>query len=140
MRAVSIGIGGLSKRTGVHIETIRYYERIGVMPEPPRTKGGHRAYQEDFVKRLTFIARSRQLGFSLGDIRSLLRLVDGQEFSCADVRRMTLDHVASIRSKIVDLKKLERVLEEMAAQCHGDSVPDCPIVDALRESPQSQVG
>ena len=67
-----IGIGELSKRTGVHIETIRYYERSSVMPKPPRTEGGHRAYDETFVRRLAFVSRSRQLGFTLEEIRSLL--------------------------------------------------------------------
>lgn len=86
MRAGGIGIGELSKRTGVNIETIRYYERNGVLPKPPRTEGGHRAYDSAFVKRLSFIARARQLGFSLEEIRSLLSLVDGSGFTCADVR------------------------------------------------------
>lgn len=140
MRAETVGVGELAKRTGVHIETVRYYERIGIMPKPPRTAGGHRVYDGELIRRLSFVSRCRQLGFSLEEIRELLSLVDGHTFTCAGVREFTLNHVASIRSKIMDLKKLENVLEEMAAQCHGDSVPDCPIVDALRESPQSQVG
>lgn len=130
-RAVEIGIGELSKRTGVNIETIRYYERSGVMPRPPRTSGGHRAYTKDFVKRLTFVSHSRQLGFSLEEIRSLLGLVDGSDFTCADVRELTLRHAADARRKIADLRKLERTLKNMAEQCHGNRVPECPIVDAL---------
>jgi MerR family mercuric resistance operon transcriptional regulator len=101
------------------------------MPRPPRTGGGHRAYTQDFVKRLAFVSRSRQLGFSLEEIRSLLGLVDEHEYTCADVRELTLRHAAEARRKIADLKKLERTLKEMAAQCHGDRIPDCPIVDAL---------
>lgn len=130
-RADGIGIGELSKRTGVHIETIRYYERSGVMPKPPRTEGGHRAYDETFVRRLAFVSRSRQLGFSLREIRSLLGLVDEKEYTCADVRELTLRHAAEARRKIADLRKLERTLKDMAARCHGDRLPDCPIVDAL---------
>lgn len=137
-RTMSIGIGELSKRTGVHIETIRYYERSGVIPKPPRTEGGQRTYDETFVRRLAFVSRSRQLGFSLDEIRSLLGLVDEHEYTCADVREFTLKHAAEARRKIADLKKLERTLKDMAAQCHGDRVPDCPIVDALFDGARSQ--
>ena len=131
-----IGIGELSKRTGVHIETIRYYERIGIMPKPPRSEGGHRVYDEGLTRRLGFISRSRQLGFTLEEIRGLLSLVDENEYTCADVRELTLEHAAEVKSKIADLKKLERVLRNMAAQCHGKNVPDCPIVDALFDAKQ----
>ena len=89
-RANEISIGELSRRTGVNIETIRYYERSGVIPRPPRTSGGRRTYDETFVKRLSFVSRSRQLGFSLDEIRSLLGLVDEHEYTCADVRELCL--------------------------------------------------
>ena len=131
MGAGNIAIGQLSKLTGVHIETIRYYERIGVMPRPPRSEGGQRIYDDSNVKRLSFIARCRDLGFSLDDIRSLLGLVDGNGMTCADVRQMTLDHAAQAKRKIADLKKLERTLRTMADQCHGNHVPECPIIDTL---------
>ncbi len=124
-------IGGLSRRTGCKVETIRYYERIKMMPEPLRTMGGHRVYRRDDVKRLTFIRRSRELGFTLQEVRGLLRLVDGGEYSCAEVKTLTLDHAAEVRRKVTDLRKLERVLKEMAAQCDGGEVPQCPIVEAL---------
>ncbi len=75
------GIGALSTRTGVNIETIRYYEREGLLPHPPRTAGGHRSYSEDHLKRLTFIRRSRELGFSIAEIRGLLALVDGGSYT-----------------------------------------------------------
>ena len=131
MSGEMIQIGALSKETGVNIETIRYYERIGIMPKPPRTEGGHRTYDEPQVKRLGFIARSRQLGFSLDEIRDLLSLVDGHKFTCAQVRRLTLDHAAEVTAKIRDLKKLEHVLRDMAEKCSGRRVPDCPIIDVL---------
>ncbi len=136
LRAGVISIGQLSTLTGVNIETIRYYERNGVMPRPPRTAGGRRTYDETFVKRLSFVSRSRQLGFSLDEIRSLLALVDDHEYTCAHVRELTLRHAAEARRKIADLRKLERTLKDMAAQCHGDRVPECPIVDALLEGSQ----
>lgn len=135
-----VSIGALSKRTGVKIETIRYYERIGVMPAPERTAGGFRAYREDHLKRLSFVRRGRELGFSLADLRQLLRLVDGHAYTCAQVRAMTLQHVAEIRHKIDDLRRLERVMSGMAAQCTGRRVPDCPIIDALFDPEPSSPG
>lgn len=124
-------IGKLSKQSGVNLETIRYYEKIGVMPAPARTAAGYRMYGPDHLKRLNFVRRGRQLGFSLDEIRGLLRLVDGHAHTCAEVKALTLDHLAEIRRKIADLKRLKRVMEEMAAQCSGGRTPECPIVDAL---------
>jgi MerR family mercuric resistance operon transcriptional regulator len=130
-----LSIGRLAQRTGVHLETIRYYERIGLMSEPRRTAGGHRVYDREHTKRLAFIRRSRELGFSLGEIRSLLGLVDGGHYTCSEVREMTLRHAADVRRKIADLRRLERSLKEMAAQCSGDSVPKCAIIDVLWRDP-----
>lgn len=130
-RGGRLTIGELSKRTGCIIETIRYYERIGLMPEPPRTEGGHRSYDGDHLKRLTFIRRGRELGFTLQEVRDLLRLVDAGDYTCDEVKAFTLDHVAEIGRKIEDLQRLERVLKDMAAQCDLGSVPECPIVEAL---------
>ena len=124
-------IGPLSKQTGCNIETIRYYERIGIMPPPPRTEGGHRLYREEHLKRLTFIRRSRELGFTLEDVRNLLSLVDGDDFTCDEVKTMTLEHAGDVRRKIADLRKMERVLKDMVSQCDRGDVPDCPVIDAL---------
>jgi len=131
LRARHFPIGALSVQTGVNIETIRYYERIGVMPAPPRTEGRQRMYDEDHLKRLTFIRRGRELGFSLDEIRELLGLVRGHGLTCAQVKAMTEQHVAGIRSRVKDLRKLERVLKALAARCHGREVPDCPILEVL---------
>lgn len=131
MRARHFPIGALSAQTGVNIETIRYYERIGIMPPPPRTEGRQRVYDEDHLKRLTFIRRSRELGFSLDQTRDLVGLVRGHGLTCAEVKVMTQQHVAEIRRKMKDLKRLERVLNDLAAQCHGNDVPECPILEAL---------
>ena len=125
------GIGSLSQQTGCNIETIRYYEREGLLPEPPRTAGGHRIYGDEHLKRLTFIRRSRELGFTLQEVRGLLGIVDGGRYSCAEVKALTLDHIGDIREKICDLRKLERVLKNLAAQCTDDHTPECPIVEAL---------
>jgi MerR family mercuric resistance operon transcriptional regulator len=130
-RAPGLSIGEPSRRTGVNIETIRYYERIGLLPAPPRSRGRHRLYDDLHRQRLAFIRRSRALGFSINDTRDLLGLARGHNLTCAEVRTLTEQHVASIRGKIRDLKKLDRVLSDLAAKCGGLSVPECPILDAL---------
>jgi MerR family mercuric resistance operon transcriptional regulator len=126
-------IGNLAGRSGVNIETIRYYEKIGIMPKPARSAGGYRLYTTDHLKRLTFIRRGRELGFALDELRGLLGLVEDHSYTCTEVRARTLDHVADIRSKIADLRRLERVMTDIASRCSGKRVPDCPIVDALFE-------
>jgi MerR family mercuric resistance operon transcriptional regulator len=123
--------GALAVRTGCNIETIRYYEQIGLLPPPPRTEGGHRLYGQELLKRLNFVRRSRELGFTLEEIRGLLRMVDGRKYTCAQVEALALDHVRDIQRKISDLKKLKNVLATMASQCRGGSIPECPVIDAL---------
>lgn len=134
MRGQEITIGKLSDHTGVKVETIRYYEKIGLMPSPPRKSGGHRLYGPQFVDRLCFIRRGRELGFSLSDIRKLFGLEDGQP-TCEQVHALTQEHIKDIRRKIADLKKLERTLSETAKQCLKDSTPDCAVIHALSSLP-----
>jgi MerR family mercuric resistance operon transcriptional regulator len=129
--ATRLTIGTLSAGTGCNIETIRYYERIGLMPRTARSGGGHRLYGEDHMKRLGFIRRSRELGFTLDQVRTLLGLVDGRRYTCAQVKRITVEHLGEIHRKVADLRKIERVLKEMAAQCDGGAVPKCAVIDAL---------
>ena len=124
-------IGRLSKHSGCKIETIRYYEKIGLLPAPPRTAGGHRLYAEDHARRLGFIRRSRQLGFSLDEIRALLGLADDDEYNCDKVKVITLHHLQSVRNKIKDLRKLERTLKTISDDCGGGIAPSCPIIEAL---------
>ncbi|MBT4624217.1 MAG: helix-turn-helix domain-containing protein [Verrucomicrobia bacterium] len=126
-------IGEMSKRTGVNIETVRYYERINIMPKPDRTAGGNRQYNHDQLKRLTFIKTSRELGFSIDEVRALLKMVDRQNFTCGEVHGLTIGHLASVREKIKGLRKLEKALVGMAAECSQGDVPDCPILEALFE-------
>jgi MerR family mercuric resistance operon transcriptional regulator len=123
--------GALAARSGCNVETIRYYEQIGILPPPPRSQGGHRLYGQDLVKRLTFVLRSRELGFTLEEIRQLLRLVDSSNYTCAQIEALAHEHVRDICRRIADLNKLKSVLEAMASQCSGDNIPDCPIVEAL---------
>jgi MerR family transcriptional regulator, mercuric resistance operon regulatory protein len=126
-----LSIGDLSRCTGVGIETIRYYERVGLVHAPARTRGGHRAFDESALKQLGFVKRCRELGFGLGDIRALLALVVENDFTCDEVRDLTEKHLAVIRRKRADLQRLERVLAGMIAECRGGPAPECAIVDAL---------
>ena len=123
--------GVIAKRTGVNIETVRYYERIGLLPAPPRSEGGHRMYNEDLLRRLHFIRRSRELGFTLDEVRGLLRLVDGGDYTCGEVEALTTAHLGEVRRKLADLKRLEKVLREMISRCEGGEVPECPVIEAL---------
>lgn len=130
-----ISIGELSKRTGCHIETIRYYERIGLLRQPTRTEGGFRRYSLGELRRLAFIRRARDLGFALDEVRALLRLAENRSRSCAVVRDVAAGHLADVRAKIADLKKMERILQEMVLQCADGTLPDCPLIETLYKEP-----
>ena len=123
--------GALARRTGCNLETIRYYEKIDLMPAPPRTASGYRVYDEQHVARLRFILRARELGFTIEETRGLLGLVDGGTQTCAEVKERTLRHLADVRAKIADLQRIERLLATTTASCSGDDVPKCPVLEAL---------
>ncbi len=123
--------GELAKRTGCNIETIRYYENVGILPEPPRTGAGHRVYDEVHATQLRFVIRARELGFSIEDIRGLLGLGTDKRLTCAVVKERTERHLADVRTKISDLKRIEAVLAETASKCSGDDVPECPVLNTL---------
>lgn len=123
--------GMLSKKTGVNIETIRYYEKANLMPEPGRSTSGYRIYNASQMKRLSFIKRCRELGFALKEIAELLRLVDGDEYTCGEIRDRTTAHLRDVNEKINDLRKMQRTLMSMVSECDGGLAPGCPIVDAL---------
>ena len=126
-------IGEAARRSGVNAETIRYYERIGLVGAPARSAGGHRIYDTGEVGRLAFVRRARGLGFTLEQVRGLLALADERETSCAEVERLARAHLVSVRERLADLARMETVLADMVARCAGGRVPDCPILDALRE-------
>lgn len=130
-RLAELSIGGLAAQSGCNIETIRYYERIKLMAEPPRTASGRRRYGDQALRRLRFIRRSRELGFSIGEIRGMLAMVDGGQMTCASILANASAHIADIRRKIADLERMAGALEAMAEQCHGMKVPQCAIVDCL---------
>ncbi len=100
------------------------------MPEPPRTAGGHRSYGSSHERRLVFIRRCRELGFSIEEIRVLLGLVDGGDYTCGEVKSVTDRHLDDVRRKIADLRDLERTLKKIGEACAGGQVPDCPIIDS----------
>jgi MerR family transcriptional regulator, mercuric resistance operon regulatory protein len=126
-----LAIGPVSKRTGCNIETIRYYERVGLLPAPVRSPGGYRLYGNQHLKRLTFIRRARSLGFSIDEVRTLLKLADERKRPCGDVRAVAAAHLEDVRAKITDLRAMERVLSETVARCASRRQSDCPLIEAL---------
>lgn len=138
MSVTGLTRGGLAARTGCHPETVRYYEKTGLLPAPARTESGHRRYDPEHERRLVFIMRSRGLGFSLRQVRGLLDLIDRQVVTCGEVESMARDHLEDIRAKIRDLKRMAHILAETVALCSGKDVPECPLIDALFESPQGE--
>ncbi|GAD57737.1 MAG: MerR family mercuric resistance operon transcriptional regulator [Limimaricola cinnabarinus] len=121
----------LARCTGCNLETIRYYESVGLMPDPPRSPAGHRRYGQAHVERLNFIMRARELGFTMEEIRGLLSLVDRGSHTCADVEKMGRHHLDVVRSKIRDLQGIETILSETISRCTGASTPACPLLDVL---------
>lgn len=123
--------GELARISGCNIETIRYYENIGLLLEPSRSAVGHRIYSKDDQARLRFILRTRKLGFSIEEIRNLLSLVDTKDYTCGDIHMLTTNHLASISQKIQDLQNLQDTLFKISKECGDGDAPECPIIEAL---------
>jgi MerR family mercuric resistance operon transcriptional regulator len=130
-RAGRIAIGELSKETGTNVETIRYYERVGLLPTPARSEGGYRLYRVDHLKRLNFIRRARALGFSIAEVRTLLQLADERERPCREVRAVAEGHLMDVRAEIADLRRMERVLTATVTGCADGTRRDCAVIEAL---------
>ncbi len=128
-------IGKLAAAAGVNLETIRYYERIKLLPAPPRTAGGHRSYGQEHARRLMFIRRARELGFSVEEIRALLALAGPGPAPCAKVRRIATAHLASVHAKLADLARLEAVLAATIARCSDERNLTCPVLEMLDRGP-----
>jgi MerR family mercuric resistance operon transcriptional regulator len=126
-----IAIGVLSKRTGTNIETVRYYERVGLLPAPARSAGGYRLYGTGHLQRLSFIRRARALGFSLAEVSKLLTLADQRRRPCSEVRVVAAAHLEDVKGKIADLRRMERVLKETVARCEAGGGSHCAVIDAL---------
>ena len=128
-----LAIGALSRQTGTKVQTIRYYEQIGLMNEAGRTSGGQRRYFEKDLDRLAFIRHSRQLGFSLDSIRELLELSDNPSRSCAEVDSIARRQLRQVEQRLKRLHSLKKELKRMVAECEGDSVADCKVLEVLRD-------
>lgn len=128
-------IGKIAQSTGCNIETIRYYERLSLLPEPPRTEGGHRLYNEVHRRRLVFIQRGRELGFGLKQIRGLIDLAESEEHSCGEALGVAEQHFEIIDDKLVHLQNIRTALAQMADRCRSDcactKAPRCSILEAL---------
>lgn len=127
-------IGVLSQRSGVNVETIRYYERVRLLPRPARSSGGYRLYQPGDADRLCFIRRARDLGFSLDEVRRLLDLADEKSRSCRRVHDIAAEHLTQVRVKIADLRRMERILGAMVKTCTQGTMPTCPLLETLGAS------
>lgn len=135
VRVGELQIGELSRRSGCNIETVRYYERIGLLPRPSRSASRYRLYGPDDVNRLTFVRRARELGFSLEEVRTLLALsMERSGDACSEVREVAANHLVDVRAKLADLRALERVLADAVRRCDAGEAPGCPLIDTLSAS------
>tara|TARA_R110002124_G_scaffold280321_1_gene453525 strand:- start:82 stop:510 length:429 start_codon:yes stop_codon:yes gene_type:complete len=126
-------IGTLSRKTGTKVQTVRYYEQIGLLREPGRTTGGQRRYEEADLDRLAFIRHARQLGFGLDAIRELLDLSDRPQHSCADADSIAQRQLKQVEQRLLRLQALQKELKRMIAECSGDRVADCRVLEVLRD-------
>jgi Cu(I)-responsive transcriptional regulator len=131
MPEATFTIGGLARETATKAETIRYYERINLLPAPGRTDGNYRIYNAEHLSRLTFIRRARDLGFSIEQVREILTLADDQNRSCAGVDAIARQHLAEVERKIADLHSMQRELSTIIDRCARNVIADCRIIEAL---------
>lgn len=130
---MGLKIGDLARATGTKAETIRFYEKIGLMPPPERTGGNYRNYTKTHLKRLNFIRHARGLGFDIAEIRSLLDLADQPERDCAEADRIATGHLQAVEAKIAQLELLRDELARMVGVCRGGQVADCRVLEALAD-------
>jgi len=130
-RVKDMNIGELARAADTKAETIRYYERIGLLPDPPRTAGNYRAYSAEHVRRLIFTRRARDLGFSIDQIRALLDLAEEEGQSCEAVDAIARKHLADVKRKLADLSALRRELDSLIGRCRHGTVAECRILDAF---------
>ncbi|WP_296713120.1 helix-turn-helix domain-containing protein [Rhodoblastus sp.] len=128
-----MNIGELARAAATKVETIRYYERIGLLPAPPRTAGNYREYCATHLMRLIFTRRGRDLGFSIEQIRALLDLANQKNRSCKAVAVIAREHLAEVKRKLADLTAMQQELETIIGQCRNDTVADCRILEALAQ-------
>ena len=133
-------IGQLSRRTGVNIETIRYFEKVGLIESPPRTEGGHRVYGDDHQRALGFIRRARELGFTPDEVRGILHLGGPANACCDEVREIASKHLQTVRTKMADLARLEQLLASTIDRCSGDHAPHCAVIDMIEDEAAASTG
>ncbi|MDP2411555.1 MAG: helix-turn-helix domain-containing protein [Pseudolabrys sp.] len=131
MSGRTLTIGHLARQTGTKVETIRFYEKSGLLPEPSRTEGNYRAYRPEHLNRLSFIRRARDLGFSLEQVRSLLTLSDDRTQPCTAIDAIANEHRTAVERKIRDLQALKAELDRVINQCGHGIVADCKIIETL---------
>ena len=125
-------IGEMAKNAGVGVETVRFYEREGLLPEPPRRSSGYRQYSPEALRRLQFIRRTKELGFSLEEIRELMELRVDPRTSCGEVKRRAEDKITDIEKKMAELRRMKKALGRLASSCSGRGPTSvCPILDAM---------
>lgn len=124
-------IGVVARKSKLKIPTIRYYEQIGLLNNPARGEGNHRLYSIEHLKRLIFIKKGRELGFSQNQIKAMLGLNKEDNPSCSKINTLTQKHLLLVRKKIVELQEIERTLEELSRDCSSDNEDICPIIDSL---------
>ena len=129
-----MNIGQAASASGVSAKMIRHYESLGLLPAIARTDAGYRQYDDNAVHTLRFIRRSRDLGFGIEEIRALLQLWRNRRRASAEVKRIALAHAADLERRIAEMQSMKRTLEQLAAHCHGDDRPDCPILDDLADA------
>jgi DNA-binding transcriptional MerR regulator len=134
-RSEVLSIGNVARRTGIKVPTIRYYEQIGLLPEPCRSGGNRRFYGEDAIRRLTFVRHARELGFEIEAIRSLLALQDQPDRPCDGIDTLAREHLAAIEKKIARLTALRGEMKRMLKSCSGGRVADCRIIESIGKSP-----
>lgn len=132
-QSAPFSIGDLATRTGTKVETVRYYEKAGLIPSAARTAGNHRAYTLAHVERLAFIRHSRELGFALDSIRAMLSVADDPERPCAEVDAIAREHLTAVRERIARLRALEAELSRMVEACGRGRVAECRIIGVLAD-------
>jgi len=124
-------IGTLAASCNCPAETIRYYEKIGLLPKPVRTANGYRSYDDRHQKWLQFVLRSRALGFTQDEVRRLSNIADQSQPVCADVHKLLVEHIVDVRKKLLDLKRMEKALARLKSKCQDGTLNDCPVIDEL---------
>ena len=124
-------IGELARASGCQVVTVRYYERVGVLPPPARAANNYRQYGNAHLRRLRFVRRTRELGFTLEEVRKMLALIDGGTYTCEDMRCLAQQHLADVHARLEDLKRMQATLSDLIARCHGGTTPDCSMLESL---------